>query len=55
MLMFTTSLMAQVTTSSINGKVVAGNAVTAVHVPSGTTYNAVTNMDGRVIIHSGYA
>jgi hypothetical protein len=56
MLMFTTSLMAQVTTSSINGKVVAGNenvigaTITAVHVPSGTTYNAVTNMDGRYTI-----
>ena len=48
--------MAQVTTSSINGKVVVGNenvigaTVTAVHVPSGTTYNAVTNVDGRYTI-----
>ncbi|WP_248628072.1 TonB-dependent receptor [Segatella salivae] len=48
--------MAQVTTSSINGKVVAGGetvigaTVTAVHVPSGTTYNAVTNTDGRYTI-----
>ena len=56
MLFFTTSLMAQVTTSSINGKVVAGGetvigaTVTAVHVPSGTTYNAVTNTDGRYTI-----
>ena len=56
MLLFTTSIMAQVTTSSINGKVVAGNedvigaTVTAVHVPSGTTYNAVTNSSGRYTI-----
>ncbi|MBP7098438.1 MAG: TonB-dependent receptor [Prevotella sp.] len=56
MLLFTTSIMAQVTTSSINGKVVVGNenvigaTVTAVHVPSGTTYNAVTNVDGRYTI-----
>lgn len=56
MLFFTTSIMAQVTTSSINGKVVAGNedvigaTVTAVHVPSGTTYNAVTNTSGRYTI-----
>ena len=56
MLFCTTSLMAQVTTSGINGKVVAdgetviGATVTAVHVPSGTTYNAVTNTDGRYTI-----
>jgi hypothetical protein len=48
--------MAQVTTSSLNGKVVAGNdvvvgaTVTAVHVPSGTRYKAVTNIDGRYTI-----
>ena len=48
--------MAQVTTSSINGKVVAdgedviGATVTAKHVPSGTVYNAVTNMNGRYTI-----
>ena len=56
MLFFATSLMAQVTTSGINGKVVAagetiiGATVTAVHVPSGTTYNAVTNTNGRYTI-----
>lgn len=48
--------MAQVTTSSINGKVVAdgeeviGATVTAKHLPSGTTYNAVTNIHGRYTI-----
>ena len=48
--------MAQVTTSSINGKVVAdgeeviGATVTAKHVPSGTVYNAVTNVHGRYTI-----
>lgn len=48
--------MAQVTTSSINGKVVAdgeeviGATVTAKHVPSGTVYNAVTNIHGRYTI-----
>jgi hypothetical protein len=48
--------MAQVTTSSLNGKVVAGKdvvvgaTVSAVHVPSGTRYKAVTNIDGRYTI-----
>lgn len=48
--------MAQVTTSSINGKVTAGNedvigaTVTAIHEPSGTRYNAVTNDQGRYTI-----
>ncbi len=56
MVFFTCTMMAQVTTSSLNGKVVAGNevvvgaTVTAVHVPSGTRYNAVTNIDGRYTI-----
>ncbi len=53
---FTCTVMAQVTTSSLNGKVVAGKdivvgaTVSAVHVPSGTRYNAVTNIDGRYTI-----
>lgn len=53
---FTTAAMAQVTTSGIAGKVVAGDenligvTVTAVHEPSGTRYNAVTNVDGRYTI-----
>lgn len=48
--------MAQVTTSSINGKVTAdgeeviGATVIAKHIPSGTVYNAVTNIQGRYTI-----
>ena len=51
-----TTAMAQVTTSGISGKVtsageeVIGATVTAVHVPSATTYRAVTNVDGRFTI-----
>lgn len=55
--MFLTSpLMAQVTTSGINGKVVAGSeevigaTVVAVHTPSGTRYNGITNEKGRYSI-----
>lgn len=55
--MFLTSpLMAQVTTSGINGKVVAGSeevigaTVVAVHNPSGTRYNGITNEKGRYSI-----
>ena len=49
----TTSMMAQITTSGINGKVtsqgdeVIGASVTATHQPSGTVYRAVTNVNGR--------
>lgn len=52
----TTAALAQVTTSSINGKVVAGGedvigaTVEAVHQPSGTRYNAITNEKGRYAI-----
>ena len=56
MMMVTTTIMAQVTTSSMSGKVTEGNesgdpvigaSVIAVHEPSGTRYTAVTNIDGR--------
>lgn len=52
-LAFTTSVMAQITTSGINGKVtsqgdeVIGASITATHQPSGTVYRAVTNVNGR--------
>ena len=53
MVAFTASIMAQITTSGINGKVtsqgdeVIGASVTATHQPSGTVYRAVTNVNGR--------
>lgn len=59
MMMFfaiTASVMAQVTTSGISGKVtshgedVIGATVTATHQPSGTVYRAITNIDGRYTI-----
>ncbi|MCK9638957.1 MAG: carboxypeptidase regulatory-like domain-containing protein [Prolixibacteraceae bacterium] len=50
--MFAT-VLAQVTSSGISGRVTSGNeslpgaAIVAVHVPSGTQYGTVTNADGR--------
>ena len=48
---------AQVTTSALSGVVtdenqqaMIGATITALHTPSGTKYNAVTNMDGRYTI-----
>lgn len=47
------SMMAQVTTSSISGKVVdengplPGAAIIATHIPSGTSYGTTTNSEGR--------
>ena len=52
----TSSIMAQITTSGISGKVtsdgeeVIGATVTATHQPSGTVYRALTNLDGRFTI-----
>ena len=52
----TTTVMAQITTSGISGRVtsqgedVIGATVTATHLPSGTIYRAVTNIDGRYTI-----
>ena len=57
--MFTLALVmnAQVTTASLSGVVVdegqqpmVGATITAVHVPSGTVYNASANMEGRYTI-----
>ena len=51
-----TTAMAQITTSSVSGKIsangddVIGATIKAVHQPSGTVYRAVTNIDGRYSI-----
>ncbi|MBP5278821.1 MAG: TonB-dependent receptor [Prevotella sp.] len=57
MLLFATAMMAQITTSSMNGKIVdenneavIGATVQVVHEPSGTRYSAVSNIDGRFTI-----
>lgn len=53
MFMLSTVLHAQITTSSMSGRVtdqegaVIGATVIATHQPSGTTYGTVTNMEGR--------
>ena len=57
-MLFVVSAFAQVTTSSLNGRVadqkgepVAGATVVAVHTPSGTQYYAVANAEGRFFIN----
>ena len=58
MLSTTLTIVAQITTSSLGGKVsmqdtkeeVIGATVQAVHEPSGTKYAAVTNIDGLFTI-----
>ncbi len=53
-----TSVMAQITTSALAGKVtmqdtkeeIIGASIQVVHEPSGTRYNAVSNIDGRFSI-----
>ena len=54
MLVMAAAVNAQITTSSMAGQVsddqgedVIGATIRVTHVPSGTTYNAVTNSDGR--------
>ena len=56
LLCLTTTMMAQITTSGMSGKVTAdgeeviGATIEAVHVPSGTKYQAVTNAKGMFTI-----
>jgi hypothetical protein len=55
--MFSTITFAQVTTSSMSGRVtdgadaLIGASIKATHQPSGTVYGAVTNVDGLFAIH----
>lgn len=57
LLCLTTAMMAQVTTSGMSGKITAdgedviGATVEAIHMPSGTKYQAVTNTRGMYAIN----
>lgn len=57
MLLWVSAAMAQITTSGLSGVVTAGGedvigaTIEAIHVPSGTRYNAVTNAKGRYTIN----
>ncbi len=56
LLLFSTAINAQVTTSALSGKIssnnepIIGATVIATHTPSGTTYGAVSNEKGRYFI-----
>ena len=56
LLLFSTTINAQVTTSALSGKIssnnepIIGATVIATHTPSGTTYGAVSNEKGRYSI-----
>ena len=57
-LLVAVTAVAQVTTSSMDGiitdesgEALAGAAVIAVHVPSGTQYFAIANAEGRYVIN----
>ncbi len=57
LMLIAVGLNAQVTTSSMGGKVtdssnepIIGAAIRVIHEPSGTRYNAITNVDGRYSI-----
>ena len=57
LLLFTTRLNGQITTFSITGRVndtqgtIVGAKSVATHIPSGTTYGTITNVDGRFILN----
>lgn len=57
LLCLTTAMMAQITTSGLSGRVTAdgedviGATIEAIHVPSGTKYQAVTNAKGMYTIN----
>lgn len=58
-MLITVSASAQVTTSSIGGKItdtsnepIIGATIKVIHEPSGTSYSAITNVDGRYSIQS---